>query len=87
METVSQLVYEMQSAARALEIAAYQQKLPRNFVLQVLQRQIIVAALERNKGNQSKAARVLGCHRNTLTKWMIALKLDWRKIREQARQA
>ena len=71
-ETVS----ELQKAAMAFEMTAYQQKLPPEFTLMILERQIIQAALDRNKGNQCKAAKELGWHRNTLGRKMIELKLQ-----------
>lgn len=76
---VSDLVYEMQNAARALEIAAYQQRLPRDFTMNVLERQIIIAALDRNKGNHCRAAKALGCHRNTLYRRMHDLNIPGKR--------
>jgi Fis family transcriptional regulator len=41
----------------------------------------IVAVLEENSGNQCKAARELGMHRNTLSRTLHELKVDLRGLR------
>lgn len=41
----------------------------------------IVNVLEQNKGNQCKAAKQLGMHRNTLSRTMAELELDIRPLR------
>ena len=41
----------------------------------------IATVLRENNGNQSKAARELGMHRNTLTRTASALRLDVRALR------
>lgn len=41
----------------------------------------IANVLEQNKGNQCKAARQLGMHRNTLSRTMTELELDVRPLR------
>lgn len=44
-------------------------------------RRYIQEVLNRNKGNQCKAARELGVHRNTLSRIMDDLKLDAAQIK------
>ena len=46
----------------------------------------IAAVLRDNNGNQSKAARELGMHRNTLTRMASALRLDVRALRPGLRR-
>ena len=46
----------------------------------------IAAVLRDNNGNQSKAARELGMHRNTLTRTASALELDLRTLRPGSRR-
>ena len=46
----------------------------------------IAAVLRENNGNQSKAARELGMHRNTLTRTASALELDLRTLRPGSRR-
>ncbi len=42
----------------------------------------ISTVLEENKGNQCRAARQLGMHRNTLSRTLEELKIDVREFRE-----
>ena len=42
----------------------------------------IATVLEENKGNQCRAARQLGMHRNTLSRTLEELKIDVREFRE-----
>ena len=42
----------------------------------------IATVLEQNKGNQCKAAKQLGMHRNTLSRTITELKLDVRPLRK-----
>jgi Fis family transcriptional regulator, factor for inversion stimulation protein len=49
-------------------------------------KRFILTVLQRNRGNQCKAARQLGMHRNTLSRTIAELKLDLRSIRDGARR-
>jgi len=49
-------------------------------------KRFIVTVLEQNNGNQCKAARQLGMHRNTLSRTISELKLDVRAIRGGAKR-
>jgi DNA-binding NtrC family response regulator len=44
-------------------------------------KRFILAVLEQNNGNQCKAARQLGMHRNTLSRTIAELGLDVRAVR------
>ena len=46
----------------------------------------IATVLRENNGNQSKAARELGMHRNTLSRTVSALELDVRALRPGSRR-
>jgi Fis family transcriptional regulator, factor for inversion stimulation protein len=46
----------------------------------------IATVLEENKGNQCRAARQLGMHRNTLSRTIAELNLDVRSARPGARR-
>jgi len=46
----------------------------------------IATVLRETNGNQSKAARELGMHRNTLTRTASALRLDIRTLRPGSRR-
>lgn len=45
-------------------------------------KRFIMNVLQQNKGNQCKAARELGMHRNTLSRTITELKLDVRQFRD-----
>jgi len=49
-------------------------------------KRFILAVLEQHNGNQCKAARELGMHRNTLSRTISELKLDLRSIRSGIRR-
>jgi Fis family transcriptional regulator len=49
-------------------------------------KRFIITVLEENRGNQCKAARQLGMHRNTLSRTMQELKIDVRPLRAGARR-
>ena len=46
----------------------------------------IATVLDENKGNQCRAARQLGMHRNTLSRTLEELKIDVREFREGGRR-
>jgi len=46
------------------------------------QKKFIKRVLDRSKGNQSRAARLLGMHRNTLSRKIDLYKLDHRTHRQ-----
>jgi Fis family transcriptional regulator len=49
-------------------------------------KRFIVTVLQENNGNQCKAARQLGMHRNTLSRTIAELKLDVKSIRHGGRR-
>ncbi len=49
-------------------------------------RRFILSVLEANKGNQCKAARELGMHRNTLSRTIAELDVDVRSLRDGSRR-
>jgi DNA-binding NtrC family response regulator len=49
-------------------------------------KRFIVTVLEENRGNQCRAARELGMHRNTLSRTMQELKIDVRPLRDGAKR-
>ena len=58
--------------------------------VEILERSMIARALERSGGNRSKAAKVLGIHRNTLQRKLEAIEPDRKppaRIRRAARAA
>jgi DNA-binding NtrC family response regulator len=49
-------------------------------------KRFILAVLQENNGNQCKAARELGMHRNTLSRTINELKVDIRSLRDITRR-
>jgi len=49
-------------------------------------KRFIIAVLQENNGNQCKAARELGMHRNTLSRTVDELKVDVRALRDGAKR-
>ena len=45
-------------------------------------KRFILTVLEENKGNQCRAARELGMHRNTLSRTIAELRIDLRQLRD-----
>jgi DNA-binding NtrC family response regulator len=49
-------------------------------------KRFILTVLEQNNGNQCKAAKQLGMHRNTLSRTIAELELDVRAVRADSRR-
>jgi Fis family transcriptional regulator, factor for inversion stimulation protein len=49
-------------------------------------KRFILTVLQENKGNQCRAARELGMHRNTLSRTINELKIDVRQLRDGVRR-
>lgn len=49
-------------------------------------KRFVLAVLQENGGNQCRAARQLGMHRNTLSRTIQELKIDMRTLRDGARR-
>ena len=49
-------------------------------------KRFLINVLQQNRGNQCKAARELGMHRNTLSRILAELKLDVRQFRDGGRR-
>jgi Fis family transcriptional regulator, factor for inversion stimulation protein len=49
-------------------------------------KRFIINVLQENHGNQCKAARALGMHRNTLSRTIEELKIDMRAVRNGTRR-
>ena len=54
--------------------------------IEILEKGMIQGALERSTGNQCAAARLLGIHRNTLQRKMVAYSLIAPGVRMRARR-
>jgi Fis family transcriptional regulator len=49
-------------------------------------RAFLSVVLRANNGNQSKSAKQLGVHRNTLTRTVLAMRIDLRAMRPSVRR-
>jgi len=65
----------------ALIFQMYKSNILYSEAVREFKKRFILTVLEENKGNQCKAARELGMHRNTLSRTMQELKIDVRPLR------
>jgi DNA-binding NtrC family response regulator len=65
----------------ALILQMYKSNILYSEAVREFKKRFILTVLEENRGNQCKAARELGMHRNTLARTMQELKIDVRQVR------
>jgi len=70
----------------ALIMQMYKSGILYNEAVREFKKKFILAVLQENKGNQCKAARQLGMHRNTLSRTISELQLDIKALRGGARR-
>jgi transcriptional regulator with GAF, ATPase, and Fis domain len=70
----------------ALVIGMYKSGIYYNEAVREFKKRFIITVLEENDGNQCKAARQLGMHRNTMSRTIAELKIDVRALREGVRR-
>ena len=71
----------MRDQLEALILQMYKSKILYSEAVREFKKRFIITVLEENRGNQCKAARELGMHRNTLSRTMQELKIDVRSLR------
>ena len=71
----------MKDQLEALILQMYKSNILYSEAVREFKKRFIVTVLEENRGNQCKAARQLGMHRNTLSRTMQELKIDVRPLR------
>ena len=76
----------MKDQLEALIFQMYKSNILYSEAVREFKKRFILTVLEENKGNQCKAARELGMHRNTLSRTMQELKIDVRQMRSGARR-
>jgi len=64
----------------------YQSNILYSEAVREFKKRFILTVLEENRGNQGKAARELGMHRNTLSRTMQELRIDVRALRAGAKR-
>ena len=76
----------MKDQLEALILQMYKSNILYSEAVREFKKRFILTVLEENKGNQCKASRELGMHRNTLGRTMQELKIDVRQLRVGAKR-
>ena len=76
----------MKDQLEALVAQMYNSGILYSEAVREFKKRFLVNVLQQNKGNQCKAARELGMHRNTLSRTITDLNLDVRTLRPGARR-
>ena len=72
----------MKDQLEALVQQMYKSNILYSEAVREFKRRFIATVLEANKGNQCRAARQLGMHRNTLSRTVSELRIDVRQFRD-----
>ena len=76
----------MKDQLEALVLQMYRSNILYAEAVREFKRRFIITVLEENNGNQCRAARQLGMHRNTLSRTLSELKIDVRAFRDGAKR-
>ena len=76
----------MKDQLEALIMQMYKSGILYSEAVREFKKRFILTVLEENHGNQCRAARQLGMHRNTLSRTVQELKIDIRMLRDGARR-
>lgn len=76
----------MKDQLEALVLAMYKGGILYSEAVREFKKRFLITVLEENGGNQCKAARELGMHRNTLSRTIDELKIDVRAVRDGAKR-
>ena len=76
----------MKDQLESLVMQMYKSNILYSEAVREFKKRFIMTVLWENQGNQCKAARVLGMHRNTLSRTIAELKLDLRALRDGSRR-
>ena len=72
----------MKDQLEALIMQMYKSNILYSEAVREFKKKFVLTVLQENKGNQCRAARELGMHRNTLSRTIAELKIDVRQLRE-----
>lgn len=72
----------MKDQLEALVLQMYKSNILYTEGVREFKKRFILTVLQENKGNQCRAARELGMHRNTLSRTIAELKIDVRPLRD-----
>ncbi len=75
----------MKDQLEALVTQMYKSGILYSEAVREFKKRFILTVLQENQGNQCKAARQLGMHRNTLSRTIAELKVDIRSLRDGRR--
>ena len=75
----------MRDQLEALILQMYKSNILYAEAVREFKKRFILTVLEENQGNQCRAARQLGMHRNTLSRTLAELKIDVRPLRDRKR--
>ena len=75
----------MKDQLEALILQMYKSNILYSEAVREFKKRFILTVLQENQGNQCRAARQLGMHRNTLSRTMAELKIDVRQLRDVKR--
>lgn len=76
----------MKDQLEALVQQMYRSNILYSEAVREFKRRFISTVLEENRGNQCRAAKQLGMHRNTLSRTVEELKIDARQFRDGAKR-
>lgn len=72
----------MKDQLEALVLQMYKSNILYSEGVREFKKRFILTVLQENRGNQCRAARELGMHRNTLSRTITELKIDVRQLRD-----
>jgi DNA-binding NtrC family response regulator len=70
----------------ALVLQMYKSNILYSEGVREFKKRFILTVLQQNQGNQCRAARELGMHRNTLSRTIDELRIDIRQLRDGAKR-
>jgi len=70
----------------ALVMQMYKSNILYSEAVREFKKRFILTVLQENKGNQCRAARALGMHRNTLSRTITELRIDVRQLRDGSKR-
>ena len=76
----------MKDQLESLVMQMYKSGILYSEAVREFKKRFILTVLLENQGNQCKAARQLGMHRNTLSRTIAELKVDLRSLRDGVRR-
>lgn len=76
----------MKDQLEALVMQMYKSNILYSEAVREFKKRFILTVLQEQKGNQCRAARELGMHRNTLSRTISELKIDMRQLRDGMRR-